>query len=84
MRLAIPVGAEYKYGGIAAGLKSTGYCHKVRIQGAGEVYETTVVFGYDISMAMILGEVGFFRSLHRIFDWTTNPPSFELQRIARN
>lgn len=84
--LGIPVksGFKYDFGGISSGMKGEGYFHKVRIQAAGSSYDTTVVFSYDISMAAILGQVGFFDHFRACFDWTPDPPSYELQWIQKN
>ena len=71
---------EYPFGGVS-GAQAIGYIHKIRMQVAGSSYETTVCFCYELSMAGILGQIGFFDHFIATFDWTPNPPTFELERI---
>jgi hypothetical protein len=77
-------GIEYSFVGVA-GAKNTGYIHKVRLQVAGDSYDTTVIFTYALSIpGGLLGQIGFFDHFIATFDWTPNPPTFELERIPRN
>ena len=80
--LQVRNGIEYEFSGVGP-VKSIGYIHKVRMQVAGDSYETNVVFCYELSMVGLLGQVGFFDHFIATFDWTPNPPCFELQRIQR-
>ena len=81
--LRVRDGQEYSFGGVV-GAVATGYFHKVRMQLGGSSYETTVVFCYELSVGGILGQLGFFDHFVATFDWTPNPPVFELERIPQN
>jgi hypothetical protein len=76
-------GTPHGFGGVA-GTQAIGYMHKVRIHAAGSSYETMVTFCYELAMVGILGQLGFFDHFIATFDWTPNPPTFELQWIQRN
>jgi Aspartyl protease len=82
--LDVRTGIQFAFIGVA-GSENTGYIHKVRLQVAGESYETTAVFTYALSIpGGLLGQLGFFDHFIATFDWTPNPPQFSLQRIPRN
>jgi hypothetical protein len=66
------------------GVSVPGYIHRVRLLLAGETFETSVVFAEKLPVAGILGQVGFFDHFTVTFDWTPNPPCFEVHRIQRN
>ena len=84
--LGIPVsnGVPVPFTGIARGVQTTGYLHNVTLTLAAQTFQAPVVFAYGISTTGILGQTGFFDHFIATFDWTTNPPSFDLQRIQRN
>jgi hypothetical protein len=84
--LGIPVksGTQYPFGGVQGGNPLVGYVHKVRLHIAGDSYEAPVVFSYDIQWAGVLGQVSFFDHFIATFDWTPDPPMFELEKIQRN
>jgi hypothetical protein len=81
--LDVRSGVKHGFGGMS-GVQVMGYMHKVRIQAAGSSYETVVSFCYELAMVGILGQAGFFDHFIATFDWTPNPPTFELQRIPQN
>jgi hypothetical protein len=77
-------GIRHEFAGVAVGMKAVGYFHRVKLLIAGHTIETTADFSNDIAAGGILGQVGFFDHFVVTFDWTPNPPRFEVQRIARN
>jgi hypothetical protein len=82
--LGIPVtkGAPVAFTGIGGG-ETTGFLHNVTLTLAAQNFEATVVFAYGIATTGILGQTGFFNHFVVTFDWTPNPPCFDLQRIPR-
>jgi len=84
--LGIPVvkGIQVPFAGIARGAKTIGYLHTVNLTVAAQTFEAPVVFAYGITATGILGQIGFFDHFVATFDWTPDPPCFELQRIPRN
>jgi hypothetical protein len=84
--LGIPIrkGKEVPFAGIAVGAKTIGYLHTVTLTVAAQTYQAPVVFAYGISATGILGQIGFFDHFIVTFDWTPEPPTFEVQRIARH
>jgi len=51
---------------------------------ATQTYEAPIVFAYGRSATGILGQIGFFDHFIVTFDWTPDPPCFDIQRIPRN
>ena len=84
--LGIPVkrGVSLPFSGIARGTQTAGYLHRVTLTVAAQTFEAPVVFAYGVSAAGILGQIGFFDRFIATFDWTPDPPCFDLQRIPRN
>jgi hypothetical protein len=80
----IEKGIPYNLGGIASAVVMPGYIHNVRLLVAGESIETPVVFADHFATAGLLGQIGFFNHFVVTFDWTPDPPCFEVQRISRN
>ena len=84
--LGIPIrkGREVPFTGVAMGTRTVGYLHKVTLTVAAQTYEAPIIFAYDISATGILGQIGFFDHFIVTFDWTPDPPCFDVQRIPRN
>jgi hypothetical protein len=82
--LGIPVtqGTQVPFTGIGRG-ETTGFLHNVTLTLAAQTFQAPVVFAYGISATGILGQTGFFDHFVVTFDWTPDPPCFDLQRIAR-
>ena len=78
----VRAGKQYDLGGVAQGMRSTYYFHLVRLFIAGSYIETMVGFSYELSIAGLLGYLGFFDKFIVTFDNTPHPPTFELQRIS--
>lgn len=66
--------------GIGSG-ETAGFLHYVTLTIAAQTFQSPVVFAYGISTTGILGQSGFFDHFVATFDWTPNPPCFDLQRI---
>lgn len=69
--------------GIGSG-ETTGFLHNVTLTLAAQTFQAPIVFAYGISTTGILGQTGFFEHFVVTFDWTPNPPCFDIQRIQRN
>ena len=84
--LGIPIkdGKEVAFSGIARGAETKGYLHTVTITVAAQNYEAPIVFAYGLATIGILGQIGFFNHFTVSFDWTPDPPCFDVQRIPRN
>jgi len=84
--LGIPVtkGDRCQLLGFAKGASAMGFVHKVALTVAAHRIETRVVFAYGIASTGILGQHGFFDHFTVTFDWTPDPPCFDLRRIPRN
>jgi hypothetical protein len=82
--ITLESGIAHEFAGVKAGMKAVAYFHKVKLLIAGHTIEATVDFSNDIAMGGILGQVGFFDNFAVRFDWTPNPPRFEIERITRN
>jgi hypothetical protein len=68
--------------GIGVG-ETAGFLHIVTLTLAAQTFEARVVFAYGISTTGIRGQTGFFNHFVATFDWTPDPPCFDLQRIPR-
>ncbi len=84
--LGIPVakGPRLPFSGFAKGGPTIGFLHTVTLTVAAQSYDVPIVFAYGISATGILGQIGFFDHFIATFDWTPDPPCFDLQRIQRN
>jgi hypothetical protein len=82
--LGIPItkGMPLAFTGIGSG-ETAGFLHNVTLTLAAQTFQAPVVFAYGISTTGILGQTGFFDHFVATFDWTPNPPCFDLQRIPR-
>ena len=76
-------GIEEPLGGIVGGPKISTYFHKIKILVGSEQFETMVGFSWRLSVAGILGRRGFFENFIVKIDSSTNPPSFDLEKIHR-
>ncbi len=76
-------GTEDKLGGIIGGTIVPIYFHNVKILIGAEQLQTTVGFSWELSVAGILGRRGFFENFVVTIDSSTNPPTFELEKIHR-
>ncbi len=66
-----------------SGQASTIYLHRVSLHVAAQIITIRAGFSYEIPLAGALGRMGFFDNFKVILDPSTNPPCFELERIAR-
>lgn len=80
----IESGVEGPLGGVIGGAMGKVYYHKVRLLAAGETYEIAAGFSHQLSCAGLLGQVGFFDHFITTFDYTPDPPCFEVTRIRAN
>jgi hypothetical protein len=76
-------GKEFPLLGIVAGISIPAFFHKVTILIAGERLETWAGFSPKISVAGILGRIGFFDNFLVTIDPSDSPPWLEVQRIHR-
>jgi len=76
-------GVREDLGGIIGGAKGSVYFHRVKILVAGEQFETMAGFSPEFSVAGLLGRRGFFENFIVRIDSSTNPPSFDLEKIHR-
>ena len=65
-----------------SGKSSVIYLHTVSLYIAAQIITIKAGFSYDIPLAGVLGRMGFFDKFRIVFDPSTNPPCFELERIA--
>ena len=73
--------AEETFG--ISGQSSTLYLHKISLYVADQMVTIRGGFSYEIPLAAVLGRIGLFDNFKITFDPPTNPPFFELERIAR-
>jgi len=77
----IKSGIPGNLGGVIGGVKGELYYHKVRLIAAGESYDITAGFSSTLSVPALLGQVGFFDHFIVTFDYTPQPPCFDLEKI---
>ena len=80
----IKSGIPGNLGGVIGGVKGELYYHKVRLIAAGESYDITAGFSSTLSVPALLGQVGFFDHFIVTFDYTPQPPCFDVEKIQRN
>jgi hypothetical protein len=59
------------------------YLHKISLYVAGHIITIIDGFSYDIPLAAVLGRRGFFDNFKVAFDASTNPLTFDLERIHK-
>jgi hypothetical protein len=69
--------------GVVGGAKGEMYYHKVKILVGSYQITTMAGFSEDMTVAGLLGRRGFFEEFIVKIDSSTNPPSFEYDRINR-
>jgi len=77
-------GIQSPLSGIVGGATTKLYFHKIKILIGSEQIQTMAGFSNDISVAGILGRRGFFENFIVKVDSSSNPPSFELEKIHRS
>ncbi len=77
-------GPETPLGGAIGGHAGKVYYHKVKMLVAGESIEILAGFSPNLSVAALLGQMGFFDNFVVTMDYTPDPPCLELRRIYRN
>ena len=84
--LGIPVteGTPIELSGFVRDANVVGFVHRVTLTIAAQNYQAPVVFAPGMTAVGILGQIGFFDHFVATFDWTPDPPCFDIQRIARN
>jgi hypothetical protein len=84
--LGVPVnrGVPVPFSGFLRDATTVGFLHTLRVTIATQNFDMPIVFAHGISATGILGQIGFFDHFVATFDWTPNPPCFDLQRIQRN
>ena len=75
-------GEEEETVGIS-GNPSVVYLHRISLYVAAQIVTIQAGFSYEIPLAGVLGRIGFFSNFKVIFDCSTNPPCFELERIVK-
>ena len=83
-QLGIPVtrGEVVEISGIGGG-PIVGFLHQVSVTIAAHTYKAPMVFASNIPATGILGQTGFFDHFKVTFDWTPDPPIFELEQIPQ-
>lgn len=77
-------GAPIPLTGFVREANVVGFLHRVTLTIAAQSYEAPVVFAPAMTAVGILGQVGFFNHFVATFDWTSDPPCFDIQKIQRN
>lgn len=77
-------GPEGPLGGAVGGSQGKVYYHKVRMLVAAEYIEIIAGFSPQLSIAALLGQIGFFDNFVVTMDYTPDPPLLDLRRIYRN
>lgn len=72
---------EDTYG--VSGKATTVYLHRVSIYVPGGIQTVIAGFVYDLPLAGLLGRRGFLDLFKFTYDASTNPPQFEITKIAR-
>ena len=84
--LGVPVtnGIPVPLTGFVRDANATGFLHRLQITVAAQTLEAPILFAFGITATGILGQVGFFEHFVATFDWTPDPPCFDIRRIPRN
>lgn len=81
--LEIIKGKHIELRGIGGGPVAA-FMHMMKITVAASNYTAPIVFAYNIPATGILGQTGFFDHFVATFDWTPDPPCFEISVIPKN
>jgi hypothetical protein len=76
-------GIKSALGGIIGGKVVPIYFHKIKILVAGQQIEIMAGFSEQLSVAGLLGRRGFFENFIVRIDASSNPPSFDVEKIHR-
>lgn len=76
-------GIESILGGVVGGKTARMYYHRIKILIGMEQLTTMAGFSAELSVAGLLGRRGFFDNFVVKIDSSTNPPSFDFDRIHR-
>jgi hypothetical protein len=76
-------GVSSTLGGIVGGKTAPLYYHRIKILIGSEQLTTMAGFSAELSVGGILGRRGFFDNFVVKIDSSTDPPSFEFDRIHR-
>jgi len=64
-----------------SGKPTTIYIHRIALYVCNEIIQIRAGFTDDLPLAGVLGRKGFFDNFKIIFDPSSTPPEFELERI---
>lgn len=76
-------GIRSDLGGVVGGVAVPMYFHKIKILVGGHQLTTMAGFCEQLSVAGLLGRRGFFEDFIVKIDSSTNPPTFDLDKINR-
>jgi len=76
-------GIEAPLSGVVGGKEAKLYFHKIKILVGSYQVTTMAGFSEELSVAGLLGRRGFFEDFIVKIDSSTNPPSFEVDKINR-
>jgi len=76
-------GIERELGGVIGGVRSKTYYHTVKIKVVGNIWSVTAGFCPTLSVAAILGRIGFFDNYRITFNPEYEPPGMEIEKVNR-
>lgn len=77
-------GPDGPLGGVIGDAMGKVYYHKVKMLVAAEYIDIIAGFSPQLSIAALLGQIGFFDNFVVTMDYTPDPPFLDLHRIYRN
>lgn len=86
--LGTAIGFEVKKGEVEetygiSGKPTLLYIHKISLYVAAQIITIVGGFSYDIPLAGVLGRRGFFDNFKIVFDASTSPLTFDIERIHK-
>jgi hypothetical protein len=81
--LKLKEGVKGALGGVVGGFKGEVYYHRVKLCVGGGIIAINAGFSENLSVAALLGRHGFFEHFTVLFDPSSNPPGFEINRVHR-
>ena len=76
-------GAERPLRGVVGGVEDKVYYHKVNIKVLGSIISTVAGFSSRLSVAAILGRIGFFENFKVTFNPEYDPLGMDVEKVNR-
>lgn len=83
LKITVDKGIKGEVAGIVAGVKLNAYFHDVNLWVVADRVRIRAGFVEKLPVAGLLGRRGFFENFIIMFDPSTEPPGFDIQRLGR-